>query len=146
MSIGKTHPNLRELSYESYIWGKRKYRRWGCCRLIAYPLEAQSAGGGDLAGGATVVGFQDGGDGVRLPAALADVCEGADDVADHVVEEAVAFDVDIEIVGVVTAFLADVTAEEGAYGALALVRSGGKGTEVVLADEVLGGLLHGGDV
>ena len=67
--------------------------------LVFHLYEEEAAGGSGGAGGAAVTGGEDGGDGVGGDAMGGGFDEGADEVADHVVEEAVAGDgVDEEIV------------------------------------------------
>ncbi len=76
------------------------------------------------------------------PLAAAEFEQGADHVADLVVEEAGADDVEAEF----EADAVDVAAEDGADIGGALVSAGGEGGEVVRADEEGGGFSHGGEV
>ena len=76
--------------------------------------EEEAAGGSGGAGGGAVAGGEDVGDGVGGDAAAAGFDEGADEIADHVVEEAVAGDaVDEEVVLLVPGGVVDGADESG---------------------------------
>lgn len=110
--------------------------------VVADPAHAEAAGRGGGACLAAVERGEDMGHVFGRPFAAAEFEQGADHVADLVVEEAGTDDVEAEF----EADAVDVAAEDGADVGGALVSAGGEGGEVVRADEDVGGFSHGGDV
>ncbi len=110
-------------------------------------------GWGGGSGGAAVAGGEDGWDGVGGDAAGSDLDEGADEVADHVVKEAVAGDfIEEEVVLLAPGGVVESAGVCRWWGWIGLGAgcevgvSGGEGGEVVSAEDVGGGLLEEGEV
>ncbi len=112
------------------------------CLLETNPLEEQALGHGGGAGAFAVAAGDDLGNAVGMPVSAADFKDGADHGADHVEEEAVAFDAEDDE----GAAAVDVAGEDGADGEIAFVFDAFEGVEIVLADEVPAGVLHALDV
>ncbi len=87
------------------------------------------AGLGALAAG------EEGGESVRGALALSDFDEGADEIADHFVEEAIAFELEAEAAGLFDEFKAAEGAD-GIVGGGSFVGGVGEDGEVVSAEEV----------
>ena len=76
------------------------------------------------------------------PSAAADIDEGADDVADHVVQKAVGLNIDVNP----RQFINHLALGDCSDGVISIVGGGGKRLEVVCADQDGGGLFHLVDV
>lgn len=140
----------------------RRGLKWQACgcgddgrqRVVGVPdaHEAEPLGGGALSGEPAVSGVENVAHALGFDAFSAEVQEGSDDVSDHVVDEAVSEDVDVEFVGPDGACERVGGRLEGsdpdeAYVPSAVdaaVARGGEAGEIVVSDEFGGGGLHDG--
>lgn len=97
------------------------------CGSIFYPYQAKSLRRSEAAGCGSVFGFEYFIDLLGLPSAYTDFDKSTNDISDHIIQETVAFDINVYPLVLVC----DITAENCPDGTFPPVGGGGKGFEIL---------------